>query len=137
MVVKKTDLHQNSLIVLFKIGHVLLTNSPLDITLNLLESAAKIWKLSKFMAQLHCNKWSDIGDCLTLLSLFPLISEIPMCLAGIKVEESFSVISDLAVTTFITINYSRVNFFLKWIFKSNEGIKSTLWSKNGFQFTIR
>ena len=137
MVVKKTDLHQNSLIVLFKIGHVLLTNSPLDITLNLLESAAKIWKLSKFMAQLHCNKWSDIGDCLTLLSLFPLISEIPMCLAGIKVEESFSVISDLAVTTFITINYSRVNFFLKWIFKSNGGIKSTLWSKNGFQFTIR
>ena len=126
MVVKKTDLHQNGLIVLFKIGHVLLTNSPLDITLNLLESAAKIWKLSKFMAQLHCNKWSDIGDCLTLLSLFPLISEIPMCLAGIKVEESFSVISDLAVTTFITINYSRVNFFLKLIFKSNGGIKSTL-----------
>ena len=113
MVVKKTDLHQNGLIVLFKIGHVLLTNSPLDMTLNLLESAAKIWKLSKFMAQLHCNKWSDIGDCLTLLSLFPLISEIPMCLAGIKVEESFSVISDLAVTTIITINYSRVNFFLK------------------------
>ena len=126
MVVKKTDLHQNGLIVLFKIGHVLLTNSPLDMTLNLLESAAKIWKLSKFMAQLHCNKWSDIGDCLTLLSLFPLISEIPMCLAGIKVEESFSVISDLAVTTFITINYSRVNFFLKLIFKSNGGIKSTL-----------
>ena len=124
---KKTDLHQNSLIVLFKIGWSRFINKlTLRYNLNLLESAAKIWKLSKFMAQLHCNKWSDIGDCLTLLSLFPLISEIPMCLAGIKVEESFSVISDLAVTTFITINYSRVNFFLKLIFKSNGGIKSTL-----------
>ena len=111
---KKTDLHQNSLIVLFKIGWSRFINKlTLRYNLNLLESAAKIWKLSKFMAQLHCNKWSDIGDCLTLLSLFPLISEIPMCLAGIKVEENFSVISELAVTTFITINDSRVNFFLK------------------------
>ena len=33
-------------------------------------------KSSKFMAQLHCNRWSDIADCLTFLSSFPVILAI-------------------------------------------------------------
>ena len=50
--------------------------------------------------------------------------------SGIKVVESFPIISNLAVTTRITINYSRVEFFLKWIFKSKQCVKSSLRSKN-------
>ena len=38
--------------------------------------------------------------------------------SGIKVAEGFPIISNLAVTTHITINFSRVNFFLKQISKS-------------------
>ena len=33
--------------------------------LNLLESATKLSKLSKFIVQLLCNRFSDIADCLT------------------------------------------------------------------------
>ena len=40
--------------------------------MNLLQS-------SKFMEQLHCNRWSDIADCLTFLRRFPVRLEIPMC----------------------------------------------------------
>ena len=40
--------------------------------------------------------------------------------SGIKVVEGFPIISNLAVTARIVINYSRVDFFLKWIFKSNS-----------------
>ena len=43
--------------------------------------------------------------------------------------------SNLVVTTHITINYSRPNFFLKWIFKSKQWVECTLRSKNCFQFT--
>ena len=46
--------------------------------LNLLDSAAKILKLSKFIMQLHCNSWSDIADCLTFFGHFPVRLEIPM-----------------------------------------------------------
>ena len=56
--------------------------------------------------------------------------------SGIKVEKGFSIISIVAVATCITINYSRANIFLKGIFKSKQWVKSTLISKNYFQFTI-
>ena len=49
--------------------------------------------------------------------------------SGIKVSEGFPIISNLAVTTRITINYSRADFFLKWILKSKQCVKSTLRSK--------
>ena len=52
--------------------------------------------------------------------------------SGIKVSEGFPIISNLAVTTCITINYSRANFFLKWIFKSKQCVKFTFRSKNYF-----
>ena len=51
--------------------------------LNLLQSVAKMLKSSKFMAQLHCNRWSDIADCLTILRRFPVRSEIPMYSAAL------------------------------------------------------
>ena len=38
----------------------------------------------------------------------------------IKVAEGFPIISNQSVTTRITINYSRVNFFPKWIFRSKQ-----------------
>ena len=51
--------------------------------MNLLQSVAKMLKSSKFMAQLHCNRWSDIADCLTILRRFPVRSEIPMYSAAL------------------------------------------------------
>ena len=68
--------------VLFKIGlSRFIKKLSLRSNLNLLQSVAKMLKLSKFMAQLHCNKWSDIADCLTFLRHFPVRLEIPMCSA--------------------------------------------------------
>ena len=54
--------------------------------------------------------------------------------SGINAAEGFPIISSLAVTTRIAINYSRANFVLKWIFKSKQCVKSTLRSKNYFQY---
>ena len=87
-------------------------------------------KSSKFMAQLQCNRWSDVADCLTFLSSHVFSR------SGIKMAEGFPIVSNLAVTTRITINYSRAIFFLKRIFKSKQCVKSKLRSKNYFQFTI-
>ena len=36
----------------------------LKINLNLLDCAAAICKISKFIVQLHCNRLSDIANCL-------------------------------------------------------------------------
>ena len=51
--------------------------------LNLLEFAVKISNSSKFIVQLHYNRWSDIADCLTFLKCFPFRLEIPICSAGL------------------------------------------------------
>ena len=51
--------------------------------LKLLQSVAKILKPSTFMAQLHCNRWSDIADCLMFLRRFPVRLDIPMCSAAL------------------------------------------------------
>ena len=56
--------------------------------------------------------------------------------SDIKVAEVFSIVSNLAVTSRITISYSRANFFLKRIVKSKQCVKATLRSKYYFQFTI-
>ena len=55
--------------------------------------------------------------------------------SGIKVAEGFPIIINLAVATRITISYPRANFFLQWIFKSKQCVKSTIRSKNYIQFT--
>ena len=51
--------------------------------LNLLEYVAKLFKSSKFMAQLHGKIWSDVVDCSTFLRCFPVKLEIPMCSAAV------------------------------------------------------
>ena len=40
--------------------------------LNLFDSVAEISKSSKFIVQLHCNRWSDIADCITVFRRFPV-----------------------------------------------------------------
>ena len=102
--------------------------------LYLLEFLAKMLKSSKFMAQLNCNSWSD---CLTVLRCFSCKIGDPHVFrySVIKVVEGYSIISNLAVTTCITINYSRTNIFLKWFFNRNS-VKSALRPKNYFQFII-
>ena len=70
--------------IVFKIGLSRFINKlSLRSNLNLLQSVAKMLKSSKFMAQLHCNRWSDIADCLTFLRRFPVRLEIPMCSAAL------------------------------------------------------
>ena len=97
------------------ICHSLSKYSPLiQSNLNLLDSAAKIPKLSKFIVQLYWNRCSDIADCLTFLRRFPKIRDPHMfSRSGIKVTEGFSVISNVPVTTRIAINYSTEDFFFK------------------------
>ena len=81
--------------------------------LNLLESIAKLLKSSKFTTQLHCNGWLDIADCLTFFKTFSCKIGDPhlFCSSGIKVVESFSALSNLAVTSCVTLSNSRMNFF--------------------------
>ena len=68
--------------VLFKVGISHFINKfPYRSNLNLLQPVAKMLKSSKFKAQLHSNRWSDIADCLTFLRRFPVRLEIPMCSA--------------------------------------------------------
>ena len=104
--------------------------------MNLLQSAAKISKSSKFIVQLHCNRWSDIAHCngirthnhlvrkrtLNHLAIWPNhlarllnVFNVFFCRirdphlfsrSGIKATEGFSVISNLPATTRIAINYN-------------------------------
>ena len=72
----------NYLIVMFKICLPRFINKiSLRSLFDLLESVAKMLKPSKFMAQLHCNRWSDIADFLTFLRCFAVRLEIHMCSA--------------------------------------------------------
>ena len=62
----------------FKIGlSHFIKRLSLRSNLNLLDSAAKISKLSKFMVQLHSNRWSDIADWLMFFRHFLVRLEIP------------------------------------------------------------
>ena len=100
-----------------------INNFSLRSTLNLLQSVSKMLKSSKFMTQLHQNRWSDHADCLKFLSRFPFSCKIAdshvFSLSDIKVVEGFHIIINLAVTTRITINYSRANFFSSGSFNWN------------------
>ena len=60
----------NNFIVLFQIGLSYFMNKfSFRSNLNLLESVAKMLKSSKFMAQWHCNRWSDVVDSLMFFRL--------------------------------------------------------------------
>ena len=64
------------------------------------------------MVQLNFNGLSDIADFLTFLRRFAVRLEISRCLAGLASKwRKFSLISNLALTTRITINYSKSKFF--------------------------
>ena len=80
---KSKSSNGNDFIVLFKIvlSHFI-TKLSLKSNLNLLQSVAKMLKSSKFMAQLRCNRWPDIADCLTFLRHFTVRLEIPVCKSG-------------------------------------------------------
>ena len=88
------------------------------------------------MAQLHCNRWSDIADCLTFFNAFSCTIGDPHVLSrsGIKVAEGFPIISNLAVTTRITINYSRVDFFSSGYLNRNSVLSLHLDLKIIFSF---
>ena len=64
------------------------------------------------MIQLHCNWWSDI-TYITFLRCFLVRLSIPWVLScsGIKLTQGFFLISNLAVTALITIDFTRTIFF--------------------------
>ena len=80
----KTNGKDFIVLLLFKIGlSRFIKRLSLRSNLNLLDSAAKMSKLSKFIVQLHCIRWSDIADCLTFFRRFPVRLEIPKCSAAL------------------------------------------------------
>ena len=54
-----------------------------------------------------------------------------------KMMEVFSVISNLAVTTPIAVEYSGVDFFLEWIFESKQVTKSQGGPKNNLNLKLK
>ena len=52
-----------------------------------------------------------------------------------KTSECFSVVSNLAVTTGIAVDYSREDFFLEGLFESKQVSESANGSKNNVQLT--
>ena len=74
---------------------------------------------------------------LTFLRRFPEIGDPHVLIPpGIKPAEGFSIISKLAVTACLMINYSRANFVLKGILKPKHDIRSAIRSKTYCQWTI-
>ena len=113
--------------VLFKRGvpHII-NKASLGSDLNLLESVANVLKTAKFIAQLYCNRWSDMA----VFNVFEMFSfktgdSHVFSRSSIKVVEVFSVISNLS-TTHMTIHYSRANNILKWICKLKQFVRSRL-----------
>ena len=106
----------NDLMVLFNWGWSRLINKlSLIRSLNLFASEGRITitKWSKSIEQLHSSRWSDTADCLTHLRRFPVKLEKPI---SKKVAVCFTIISNLAVTTHVSVNNIRADLFLKGIF---------------------
>ena len=83
--------------------------------LNLFAPEAGISKWSKSIEQLHSSRWLDTADCLTLLRHFPVKIDIPICSAALvkKMALCFTIISNPAVTTRVSVNNARADLFLK------------------------
>ena len=83
--------------------------------------------------QLHSSWWSDTADCLTLLRCFPVKLDILICSAAlVKKWWCFTITSNLAVTTCVSVNNVRVDLFLKGIFIAEQHTKFTWWLENNF-----
>ena len=127
----------NDLMVLFNWGWSRLINKlSLMRSLNLFVSEARISKWSKSIKQLHSNRWSDTAGSLTHLRCFSVKLKIPMCSAAQikKVAVCFTIVSNLAVTTPVSINNGRADPFLKGIFMK-QWIQLAWWLENNCKFT--
>ena len=97
-------------------------------SLNLFVPETRISKWSKSIKQLHSSRWSGTADCLTHLRRFPVKLEIPMCSAAlVKKWRCFTIISNLAVTTHVSVNNVRADLFLKGIFIMEQWIQLGWW----------
>ena len=124
--------------VLFNWGWSRLTNKlSLIRSLNFFAVEARISKWSKSIKQLHSSRWTDIADCLTYLRRIPVKLEMPICYAVLvtKVAVCFTIISNLAVSTQVSVNNVGVAIFLKGIFITKQWIWSAWWLENNFKFT--
>ena len=71
-------------------------------SLKLLVSEAKTSKSSKLMMQSHCKQWSETADSFSFLC--QVRNSHMFCCSGKKMLVSFTIISNVAVTTRVTIN---------------------------------
>ena len=98
--------------------------------LNLLESGSKMSKSTNVVGESHCNRWLDIDESLAFLIRSFNRSSHVFRSSSKKMWESFPIISNLAVTTRIAVDYSIEDLFLKGIFESKQVTKSASGSKN-------
>ena len=115
----------------------LVSKLPFKSNLNFLESDAKISKSSKDIGESHCNRWLHIADSLTYLIRFPVKFEVPMCSDALvkKCGNVFSVLSNLAVTTRIVVDYSREDFFSRYSLNLNKLPSLQMDLKNNIKLT--
>ena len=68
-----------------------------------------------------------MSDCLTLLRCFPVKLNIPICSAALvkKLVVCFTIISNLAVTTCLSVNNVKAGLVLKEIFTKEQQTQFT------------
>ena len=98
--------------------------------LNLLATEGRIWKWSKSTEQLYSRKWSDTAYCVTLSK--HIRYTLLLCSPSKKVVVCFTMISNFAVTTRVSVNNVRVDLFLKAIFMTEQRIQFAWWLGNNF-----
>ena len=132
---KLNSFHGNDLMVLWDWSR-LINKLSLIRSLNLFASEARISKWSNSVEQLHSSMWSDTADFLTLLRHFPVKLHTHMLFSTSKKGELyFTVISNLAVTTRVSVNNVRADLFLEGIFITQQRTQLTRWLQNNFKFT--
>ena len=137
-ILQSNNFNGNDLMVSFNWSWSRLINKlSLIRNLNLFVSEGRISKWSKSIEQLYSSRWSDTADCLTLLRRFPVKLNIPLCSAAlVKMWRfCFTIISNLGVTTRVSVNSVRADHFFKGIFITEQRTQFTRWLENNFKFT--
>ena len=134
------SLNGNDLTVLFNWCWSPLINKLFLIrSLKLFASEARTSNWSRFIKQLHSSRWSDTTACLNLFKM--LSSQIRnthmLFILSKKGMVCFTIISNFAVTTRVSVNNVRADLSLKGILKTEQQIKFAWWLEKNVQFIDR
>ena len=106
-VILSISVNENDFIVLFKVCNILLTKTSIDVI-------RTYWnpQLNRLSHQSLWSNYTAIDGQILLTAYSCKFGDIHVfSCSGIKLMERLSVRSNLAVTTFITINYFKENVF--------------------------